>query len=285
MGHKMRCFSSSLYGNLPMTTGVVARSLGVLVALCALLADAAPLAVSTRLQRIESSQTLRVCIWPDYHSISYRNPRSLELSGIDIDNARQLAAALRAQVQFVDSSFSRLFDDLSQDRCDIAMFAVGITPQRQEKLRFTQPHLVSDVYAITTQTNSRIRSWADIDRPGTVVVVAQGTLHEPLMRARLQAAELRVVDSPAAREQEVRAGRADVFMTDYPFSRRMLAQNDWARLVAPPSTFHLTHYAWAMMPGDDAFHARVDQELVAMKADGRLRANAQRHGLASIVAP
>lgn len=268
-----------------MTTGALAQRFAAFVALFALLVGATPLAASTRLQRIESSQTLRVCIWPDYHSISHRNPRSLALSGIDIDNAHQLAAALHAQVQFVDSSFSLLIDDLSQDRCDIAMFAVGITAQRQAKLRFTQPYLVSDVYAITTQTNSRIRTWDDIDRPGSVVVVARGTLHEPLMQARLQAAELRVVDSPAAREQEVRAGRADVFMTDYPFSRRMLAQNDWARLVAPPSTFHLTHYAWAMLPGDDAFHARVEQALAAMKADGRLRANAQRHGLAAIVAP
>jgi cyclohexadienyl dehydratase len=268
-----------------MTTGAVAQSLAALAVLCALLLGATPLLASTRLQQIEANHTLRVCIWTDYHSISYRNPRSLVLSGMDIDNARDLAGALGVRVEFVESSFSRLLDDLSQDRCDIAMFAVGITPQRQHQLRFTQPHLVSDVYAITTQTNRRIRSWADIDRPGSVVVVARGTLHEPLMQARLQAAELRVVDSPAAREQEVRSGRADVFMTDYPFSRRMLAQNDWARLVAPPNTFHLTHYAWAMMPGDDAFHARVDQELAAMKADGRLRANAQRHGLAAIVAP
>ncbi|MDP2096281.1 MAG: ABC transporter substrate-binding protein [Hydrogenophaga sp.] len=239
---------------------------------------------STRLQRIASSNTLRVCIWPDYYSITYRNPRSLQLSGIDIDNARDLASALGVQVAFVDSSFARLVDDVTSDRCDLAMFAIGITPQRHHKLRFTQPHLVSDVYAITTRTNRRIQNWADIDQEGTVVVVAKGTLHENLMKARLKQAQLKVVDTPAAREQEVQAGRADVFMTDYPFSRRMLEQNDWARLVAPTETYHLTSYAWAMKPGDDAFHARVEKELVAMKADGRLLNNAKRHGLEPIVA-
>ena len=107
---------------------------------------------------------------------------------------------------------------------------------------------------------------------------------EPLMKAQIKLAELKVVDTPAAREQEVQSGRADVFMTDYPFSRRMLALNDWARLVSPPATFHLTPYAWAMMPGDDVFHARIEKELAAMKADGRLLRNAQRHGLEPIVA-
>lgn len=237
-----------------------------------------------RLKQVESSKTLRVCIWPDYYGISYRNPKTQQLVGIDIDNARDLAKELGAEVKFIDSSFAKLIEDVTADKCDIAMFAVGITPLRQEKLRFTQPHLVSDIYAITTQSNRRIQQWADLDRPGTVLVVAKGTLHEPVMKSKLKAAELRVVDTPAAREQEVQSGRADAFMTDFPFSRRMLDNNDWARLVSPPETYHLTPYAWAMQPGDDAFHARVEQVLAAMKRDGRLLANARKHGLEPIVA-
>lgn len=92
-----------------------------------------------RLQRIASSHTLRVCIWPDYYGISFRNPKTQQLTGIDIDNANDVATALGAKAQFVDSSFATLIDDLHNDRCDIAMFAIGITPQRQNKLRFTQP--------------------------------------------------------------------------------------------------------------------------------------------------
>lgn len=237
-----------------------------------------------RLKQIETSKTLRVCIWPDYYGISYRNPKTQQLSGIDIDNARDLAKALGADVKFIDSSFAKLVEDVTGDKCDIAMFAVGITPLRQEKLRFTQPHLVSDIYAITTQSNRRIKQWADLDKPGSVLVVAKGTLHEPVMKSKLKAAELRVVDTPAAREQEVLSGRADAFMTDFPFSRRMLDNSDWARLVSPPETYHLTPYAWAMQPGDDAFHARVEQVLAAMKRDGRLLANARKHGLEPIVA-
>jgi len=189
-------------------------------------------APTDRLARIDAAGVLRVCIWPDYYGISYRNPKSQQLVGIDIDNARDLATELRVRVEFVDSSFARLIDDVVGDQCDIAMFAIGITPARQEKLRFTQPHLASDIFAITTKSNRRIKTWADIDRSGMVVAVAKGTLHEPVMRAKLKQAELLVVDTPAAREQEVQSGRADVFMTDFPFSRRMLDNSDWARLVA-----------------------------------------------------
>lgn len=265
-----------------MNYRTIARSAWVAAALSlAQLAGAAP---PDRLQRITTSHTLRVCIWPDYYGISFRNPKTQQLSGIDIDNARDVAADLGASVQFVDSSFATLIDDLHKDRCDIAMFAIGITPQRMEKLRFTQPHLASDIYAITTKSNRRIQRWDDIDRPGSVVAVAKGTLHETVMKDRLKAAELRVVDTPAAREQEVQSGRADVFMTDFPFSRRMLNFNDWARLISPPETYHITPYAWAMAPGEAGLQARVDQVLATMKRDGRLMTNARRYGLDPIVA-
>lgn len=61
-----------------------------------------------RLEHIAASGELRVCIWPDYYGISWRNPKTLQLSGIDIDNARELARELGVQPRFVDSGFANL---------------------------------------------------------------------------------------------------------------------------------------------------------------------------------
>ena len=244
-------------------------------------ASAAP--TISHLARIQSTGQVRVCIWPDYYGISLRDPRTQQLTGIDIDLAHELARDLGTSVQFVDSSFARLVPDVLQERCDVAMFAIGIIPQRQQVLRFTRPYLASDVMAITTRSNRRIRTWADIDQPGTIVAVAKGTLHEPLMRERLRHAQLSTPETPRAREQEVLSGRADVFMTDFPYSRRMLETTDWARLVTPPSTYHITSYAWAVKPGDDAWHARLEQFMQTIKRDGRLLAAARKHKLDPIV--
>jgi len=80
---------------------------------------------SSRLERIQANHSLRVCIWPDYYGITYRNPKTMQLSGIDIDMANELGKELGARVEFVDSSFAKLMDDLNGDRCDVAMFAIG----------------------------------------------------------------------------------------------------------------------------------------------------------------
>jgi cyclohexadienyl dehydratase len=261
------------------------RMLASALAVAAVIAVAAPAAAEGRLDEVTAHGEIRICIWPDYYGITWRNPRTRKLDGIDIDMGRALAADLGVTARFIDSSFARLVDDLAEDACDVAMFAIGITPQRREKLWFTKPHLASDIYAITTLGNRRIHDWEDIDRDGTVVAVARGTLHEPVMRERLKHAELVVLDTPFAREEEVRAGRADVFMTDYPYSRRFLAGAEWARLVKPPKPYYVTPYAYAVKPGDTAWLARVDAFVDAVKRDGRLAAAAARHDLSEIVAP
>ena len=79
------------------------------------------------------------CIWPDYFGITYRNPRTQQLTGIDIDMAIELGKDLGVAVEFIDSSFAKLVDDVTQDRCDVAMFAIGITRERATKLRRPTP--------------------------------------------------------------------------------------------------------------------------------------------------
>ncbi len=233
--------------------------------------------------RVKITNTLRVCIWPDYYGVSFRNPNNGVLSGIDIDLAREFARELQLKVEYVDSSFATLIEDVQKGSCDVAMFAVGVLPQRAQFLRFTQPYMQSGIFAITTKGNRVVKEWQDIDRPGVVVGVQAGTFMEPVMRSALRNAQLEVIRAPATRERELVAGRIDVFMTDYPYSRRLLDNADWARLITPPEPVHPLPYAYAVKPGDDQWFAAIDGFVRRIKMDGRLNEAAKRHGLSLIV--
>ena len=235
------------------------------------------------LARIQARGSLRVCIWPDYYGVTYRNPHTQQLGGIDIELAAELAGDLKVKLAYVDSSFPRLVEDLQAGRCEVAMFAIGVLAQRKAQLSFSQPYLQSDIYGVTTRANRTVRDWADIDQPGVVVAVQAGTFMEPVMTAALKQARIIAVRPPATREQELEAGRVDVFMTDYPYSRRLLDNADWARLIAPPRPFFVLPYAYAVSQGDPAWLARLDEFVALIKKDGRLKAAAKRHGLSAIV--
>ena len=233
--------------------------------------------------RVKASGEVRVCIWPHYYGIAFRSPRDGRLAGIDIELAGEFARSLGARLAFVDSSFATLIDDVTRDRCDIAMFGVGVNAQRQQVLRFSQPYLRSGIYGVTTRSSRVVRSWGDIDQPGVKVAVQAGTFMEPVMAAALKHAQMVVIRPPLTREQELESGRVDVFMTDYPYSRRLLDNADWARLVSPPEPFNPIPYAYAVKPGDDEWMAQVEDFVARIKRDGRLDAAAGRAGLREIV--
>ena len=262
-------------------TRVAARLLGTGALLWA--AAAAPALAGTVQDRVKAGNTVRVCIWPDYYGISLRHPRTQQLAGIDIDLSAEFGRDIKAAVQYVDSSFATLIDDLKGDRCDIAMFAVGQLPARQEQLAFTRPYLQSDIYGVTTKGNRVVQRWEDIDKPGVAVAVQAGTFMEPVMAAELKQAKLVRVSPPATRERELEAGRVDVFMTDYPYSRRLLDNADWATLVSPPAPLHVRPYAYAVKQGDAAWLAQAEEFVARIQRDGRVEAAAARHGLGPIV--
>jgi len=139
-----------------------------------------------KLDFIIKTNKLKVCIWPQYYGISYIDQRTQKLVGIDSDLAVELAKDLGVELQYVQSSFPTLINDVTNDKCDIAMFAIGNTASRRSKMRFTTAHLESDIYAVTTKTNKRVKNWNDIDKKGVVVVVAKGTYHEPIMKQKLK---------------------------------------------------------------------------------------------------
>lgn len=238
----------------------------------------------TRLERIQKNNELRVCIWPGYYAISYRNPRTGQLEGIDIEMAHAFARDLGVDLTFVDSSFGKIKQNMTNDACDISMHGVGVRPDREPFMDFSEPHLISGIYAVSMKSNPAIKKWGDIDEIGNIVVVQKGTYMEPVMRDYLKRAELVVVDSFKAREQEVEAGRADVFMTDYPYGRRMASLTTWARLMSPATALAPTPYAYAVPKGEPHWLARVNEFVATVKKDGRLATAAKKHGLSPIVA-
>ena len=97
--------------------------------------------VNSRLNEITKSKKLRVCQFPLYYSISFRNPKTGVIEGIDADLAKELAKDLGAQLEIVESSFGTFIADLQANKCDIGMFALGASLQRAQAVEFSKPYL------------------------------------------------------------------------------------------------------------------------------------------------
>ena len=130
----------------------------------ALLADqSAEAQPQSRLYEVTKNKKLRVCQYPLYYSISFRNPKSGQIEGIDADLAKELAKELDAQLEIVESGFASFIADLQANKCEIGMFGVGATLKRAQAVEFSKPYLVTNIYAVTRK-DGRSRAWGTSTR-------------------------------------------------------------------------------------------------------------------------
>jgi ABC-type amino acid transport substrate-binding protein len=258
--------------------------LAILLATLTTAQQASAQQTQSRLYEVTKSGVLKVCIWPLYYAISFRNPTSGELEGIDIDLSKELAKDMGVKLEYVETTFGTFIADLQANKCDLGMFGVGATLKRAQAVAFTQPYLISGVYAVVRK-GGPVTTWADIDKAGVNVGVTLGSYIEPFLKSYLKNASVVAVAPPATTQAELMARRVDVMMTDYPASTKMNAQFDWTATIAPSEKILQTPYSYVMVQGDQVWLNYVNLFVQTIKLDGRLQVAAEKNKLSPIVAP
>ncbi|MBM3596846.1 MAG: amino acid ABC transporter substrate-binding protein [Alphaproteobacteria bacterium] len=259
---------------------VLAASLPLALAAADLAAQQAP---QSRLNEITRTKKVKICIYPLYYSISFRNPKTNQLEGIDADLSKELAKELGAELEYVETSFATFIADLQANKCHIGMFGVGATLRRAHAVEFSKPYLVTNIYAVTRK-DSKVKTWADVDKPGVIAAVSLGSYIETFMQGYLKQAKVQPIAPPATREAELAARRVDVIMTDFPTAIKVTDEFDWAVYFTPPEKLAVTPYSYVVPQGDQVWLNYVNLFVDTIKLDGRLKAFAKKHKLDPIVA-
>jgi cyclohexadienyl dehydratase len=165
------------------------------------------------LQRIGATHVLRVGITGDYAPFSTESGGSL--AGADIDLALRLAEHLHAQPVFIRTSWRSLVQDLRADDFDLAMGGVSVTPERSAQGAFSIPYASGGKTIVARCVDaSRFHDLEHVDRRNVRVIVNPGGTNEQYVREHLHRAQIRVYGDNRTIFDELRAGRADVMITD-----------------------------------------------------------------------
>ena len=258
--------------------------LAAVIGVCALFGSASTYAQpkTSKLTLVPQKGKVRVCQVPNYYAISFRNPKTSELEGIDVDLSKEFAKELGVQLEIVETTFATFIADLQADKCDIGMFAVAATLKRAKAVEFSNPYLESGLYAIV-KDGSKIKKWSDVDQPGVRVVTGLGSFMDDIMKSYLKKATQRSVVPPADMLSELAANKADVYISDYPASARIRKEFDWAKLISPSEPLAVTPYSYVVAPGDQVWLNYINLFVRTIQNDGRLKKYAEKHGLAPMV--
>jgi polar amino acid transport system substrate-binding protein len=133
-----------------------------------------------------------------------------KLVGFSIDAARRLAEDMGVGVEFIETSWSSIIPELLNHESDLIMSGLWVTVPRALVINYTTPTAVEGIHVIASRAAAaRLKTPADLDRPGTKIVVYAGTLQERLAARRFPKATLVKVNGDADHLAPVLAGEAD----------------------------------------------------------------------------
>lgn len=216
-------------------------------------------------QRIRASGILRVGTTGDYAPFSIETGGALR--GSDIELAGELATSLNARPAFVRTSWPSLLEDLMQDRFDLAIGGVSITPDREARASFSKGYSSGGKTILARCADSgKYTSLAAVDQPQVRVIVNSGGTNEAYVRANVHRARLLVYSDNRAVFDSIAAGRADVMITD-DVEAELQSRRHHGLCRSYPGT--LTHSEKAiLMPRDPELVAVVNRWLTGELAAG-----------------
>ena len=229
-------------------------------------------APTSRLDDIVKRGTLRVGMTGDYLPFTLLDKTTSKFKGFDVDMAEALGKALGVKVEFVTTAWPQLMKDFEADNFDIAMGGVSITLDRQKKGLFSTPIMREGKTPIARCADKdKYADIADIDKPGTRVIVNPGGTNERFARANVKNAEIKVYNDNVTIFDEIASGHADLMMTDASETRYQQKLHAGVLCaVHPDKPFDFAEKAY-WLQRDVAFKGFVDQWLHIMMEDGSYR--------------
>lgn len=187
-------------------------------------------------------------------------------AGVSVDLAQALGKSLCRPVRIENIPFVGLIPALKSGRVALVISSMTDTPERRESVSFSDPYLTTGI-ALLVGKNSPVKSAADLDRPGRIVAVRQGTTGESWARANVKQARILALEKESTAVLEVLQGRADAFLYD-----QMSVWQNWKRhpeeTVALLEPVRVERWAVALRKDDDALRVKVNAFLRDYRAAG-----------------
>jgi cyclohexadienyl dehydratase len=169
------------------------RILSCLAAALLLLAASAQAQQASRLDDIIKRGSLRVGLTGDYLPFSSLDRETSKFRGFDFDMAEALGKALGVRIEYVHTAWPHMARDFEADNFDIAMGGVSITLDRQKKGLFSTPIMREGKTPIARCADkTKYETIAEIDKPGTRVIVNPGGTNERFARVNVRNADIKV---------------------------------------------------------------------------------------------
>ncbi len=192
-----------------------------------------------------------------------RNPANIV--GFEVDLANALAARMGRTARFVQNQWDGLVPGLERGEYDVVINGLEITPERAERIRFSNPYFYSTLTITRRLDDDRVNRPEDLR--GLTTGVLKVTFAEKYVR-NLDGVKVISYDSQVQPFIDLALGRLDAVVMDTPIALYYAAgpQVKNIEIQAARMSFGI-----GIRKSDDELLSRVNAALDSMRQDGTLK--------------
>jgi cystine transport system substrate-binding protein len=221
------------------------------------------------LATVKARGTLKVALEGTYPPFNYKDQKTGQLAGYDVDVAQLLAARLGLKVEFVSSEWASILAGLSANKYDVIISQVGINPKREQAFDFSTPYIYSMPQLIVRKDEKAVYTTL-ADLKGKKLGVGQGSVYEQQARA-VPGIDVRSYAAAPDTMSDLASGRLDAALNDSLMSAYLLKISKLP-IKAGARVGAVERMGIPFHKGNPEFKAALNKALADVAADGSLKA-------------
>ena len=217
----------------------------------------------TTMAKIEKSGEMTFAMTGGYPPFNFINDEG-ELDGFDIDIAKALSTEMGVEAVGITTAWDGIIGGLLSNRFDTIIGSMAITPQREEKVNFTNPYYYDGAQFFTT-SDKNLNSIDDLNN-GRVGVVTGTTYHNALETID-SVSEIMQFESDVDNIMALEQGRIDGLVTGR-FVGLQAPEKFNVDLVPSGEMLYLEEIGIAIRKEDEELLEAVNTALMTIIEDG-----------------
>jgi len=195
------------------------------------------------------------------------------LEGFSVDLSRQLASDMGVEVEFVETSWSRIIPDLLARRFDVIVTGLWVTPVRALMVNFTDATAIEGLHLIANRKLAgTFKTREEFNRPEVRIAVYAGTVQEQVVRNLLPHATVVKVEGDDSEVDVAVDGKAHAALVATFAPKAQVAQAADRIFLPFGEPLQSTSTAMAVRKGDADFLNYLNSWLVFQKSSGWIEA-------------
>jgi len=216
---------------------------------------------------------LRCGVSSNYVPFSFvADPQTRKLVGYDIDMCEEIARAIGVKSEYVIVTGAGRIQDLIQDRIDVSISAITITPARAEQVAFSHPYFRTGV-AISVPTDRGFTGLASL--AGKRIAVTEGGMAGQTIGARVPNARITGYPTTANAFLALEQGKVDAMGGDDTTLMGLMSTSS-GKFALLPDRLSDDALGIAARKGEKALIDAINAALAEMEKSGRAEASFSR---------